>query len=459
MDNDIQRAIPQAIEAEQSVIGALLLDNDAVDRVGNLRAFHFYRSDHRAIYTEIVGMITEGGGVGADPITVYQRLDSKGKAQEVGGLSYLNALAQNTPSAANIARYAESVVDRAQKRGLMAVANDIQGEAANTPKAAAELIDAAGAAIEKLGEAVVRSEPIRASDGATAYLTMLEERAEGRGPKVIGTGLTDLDRKLGGGFNPGDLVVIAARPSMGKTAISLGIAAYVAARGPVLFLSLEMSNEQTQPRLFANQGRVSMNALRDVRGMSNEDYSRVTVALSKINELELHFDYPTDAGLLEVRSKARTFKRKHGSISLLVVDYLGLMKLGDEERHDLKIGAITRGLKLLAKELDCPIVLLSQLNRGVEQRPNKRPMMSDLKDSGSIEADADTIMFLYRDEVYNPDSMDKCKAEIIIGKQRQGETGTVGAAFFGEFQRFEDLAHGVTFGARPEQKRLRGGFD
>ena len=270
MDIDTQRALPQAIEAEQSVLGALLLDNDAVDRIGNLRASHFYRADHRAIYSEIIGMIAVGGGVGADPITVYQRLDSKGKAQEVGGLPYLNALAQNTPSSANIARYAESVVDRAQKRGLMALASDIQGEACNTIKSAAELIDSAGASIEKLGEAVMRSEPVRASAGLESYLTLLQQKEEGRGPKVCATGLTDLDRKLGGGFNPGDLVVIAARPSMGKTAIALAVSSYAALLGPVLFLSLEMPNLQLQQRMVAAQGRIPMNALQCPDQMSDK---------------------------------------------------------------------------------------------------------------------------------------------------------------------------------------------
>ncbi|MFM0647958.1 replicative DNA helicase [Paraburkholderia bryophila] len=458
MNNDIQRAIPHSVEAEQSVIGALLLDNDAVDHIGSLTASHFYRGDHRAIFREIIDMISSA--VGADPITLFQRLQSKGKADDVGGLPYLNSITQNTPGSANIARYADSVVDRAQKRGLMTLAHNIQDEVGSTPKSAIDLIDGAAAALEMLGETVVRSEPERASTGLHAYLTLLQQREEDNGPKVCPTGLTDLDRKLGGGFNPGDLVVIAARPSMGKTAIALAVASYAAGDGPVLFLSLEMPSEQMQARLVASQGRVSLGVLRDPRGMSQEDWGRVTHAGMKINDLELHFDYQAEVGLMDIRSKARAFKRKHGSIGLLAVDYLGLMKLGDEERHDLKIGAITRGLKLLAKELGCPVVLLSQLNRGVEQRPNKRPLMSDLKDSGSIEADADTIMFLYRDEVYNPDSLDKGKAEIIVAKQRQGETGTVGAAFSGEFQRFEDLALGVTYGARHEpSKRHRGGLE
>ncbi|QQC63799.1 replicative DNA helicase [Paraburkholderia ginsengisoli] len=452
--SDIQRAVPHSLEAEQSVLGSLLIDNDSIDRVGDLRAEHFYRADHRMIFEQITTMIADGG---ADVLTAFERLQSTGKAQQVGGLAYLNALAQNTPGSGNIARYAAIVRDRAQKRGLLAVAHEIQDSVGTTPDSAVDLIDKAAAKLEILGEAVVKSEPVKVGQLLVEYLERMQAQEAGL-VKVHPTGLTDLDLKLGGGLNPGDLVVVAARPAMGKTAFSLALAAHGASQGEVLFLSLEMPNVQLQQRLVAAQGRLSMNTLRNVSGMSNEDWARVTSATERINEMGLFIDFQADASLLDIRGKARAQKRKHG-LSLLVVDYLGLMSLGDEERHDLKIGTITRGLKILAKELDCPVVLLSQLNRGVEQRPNKRPMMSDLKDSGSIEADADTILFLYRDEVYNPDSMDRGKCEVIIAKQRQGETGTVGVAFIGEQQRFEDLAHGATFGAKPEPKRRARGFD
>jgi replicative DNA helicase len=370
---------------------------------------------------------------------------------------YLNALAQNTPSAANIRRYASSVVDRAQKRGLLAFAADVRDSVGKTPHEAAELIDQASAALDKLGKSVVKSEPIRAAQGLADYINHLEALRAGE-IKSFPTGLVDLDRKLGGGFNAGDLIVVAGRPSMGKTAIALAVSSYAALRGSALFLSLEMSNVQLQQRLAAAEGCIPMKALRCPHEMSDELWDRFTHATIQFNEMNLYLDFQAEMSLLDVRSKALANKRKRG-LSLLVIDYLGLMKLGDEERQDLKIATVTRGLKILAKELDCPIVLLAQLNRGVELRPNKRPMMSDLKDSGSIEADADTILFLYRDEVYNPDTMDRGKCEIIVAKQRQGETGTVGVAFIGEQQRFEDLAHDVTFGVKPEPKRQHRGFD
>jgi replicative DNA helicase len=276
--------------------------------------------------------------------------------------------------------------------------------------------------------------------------------------KPVPTGLTDLDRKLGGGFYGGDLVIVAARPSMGKTAFSLTIAANVAVDSTVLFLSMEMKNVQLQQRLVSAQGGISMAELRNPAAMKDEQWARVTHATRKINELNLFLDDQPNLTLLEVRNKARAVKRKHG-LSMLVVDYLGLMATGQEERRDLQIGALTKGLKNLAKELDIPVVLLSQLSRKCEERPNKRPLSSDLKDSGDIEADADTILFLYRDEVYNPDSMDRGVCEVICTKQRQGETGITGLAFIGEQTRFADLSHGRDFGRQPEQKTRNKGLD
>lgn len=455
MNNDIQRAVPQAVEAEESVVGALLIDNDAIDRIGDLRAEHFFRGDNRAIFTEIVALIS--GSVGADVMTVFERLQAKGRAADVGGLAYLNDLANNTPSSANIGRYAEIVRDRAQKRGLLALSHEIQDSVGGAPESAAVLIDRASSKLEKLGEAVVKSEPIHAGESLAKYLDYMDRQAEGL-IKPVPTGLTDLDRKLGGGFYGGDLVIVAARPSMGKTAFSLTVAANVAVDETVLFLSMEMKNEQLQQRLVSAQGGISMGALRNPANMNNEEWSRVTHATRKIADLKLYLDDQPNLTLLEVRSKARAVKRKHG-LSLLVVDYLGLMATGQEERRDLQIGALTKGLKNLAKELDIPVVLLSQLSRKCEERPNKRPLSSDLKDSGDIEADADTILFLYRDEVYNPDSMDKGVCEVICTKQRQGEIGITGLAFIGEQTRFVDLAQGQQFGARPEQKQRNKGFD
>jgi replicative DNA helicase len=456
MNNDLQRAVPQAVEAEQSVLGALLLDNDAIDRIGDLRAEHFFRGDHRAIFVELVSLIS--AGTGADVMTVFERLQAKGRAQDVGGLPYLNDLASNTPSAANITRYADIVRDRAQKRGLLALSHEIQDSVCTTPDSAAVLIDRASSKLEKLGESVVRSEPVKAAQALVDCITHMEKQAEGL-IKPVATGLADLDRKLGGGFRAGNLVVVAGRPGMGKTAFSLTVASNVAESAPVLFLSMEMTNIELSQRLLSAQGRISISKVLNPGSMDNDDWSRVTLASQRIAELELHVDDQPGLTLLEVRNKARSMKRKYG-LGMLVVDYLGLMETADEERRDLQIGAITKGLKNLAKELEIPVILLSQLNRGLENRPNKRPLPADLKDSGDIEADADTILFLYRDEQYNPDTTDRGICEVICAKQRQGETGTVGMAFIGEQTRFADLAQGMRYGAQPEQKKSRNrGFD
>jgi replicative DNA helicase len=449
--NDIQRSIPQSIESEQSVIGALLIDNDAIDRLGDLKAEHFFRADHRLIFTEIVDLIS--ASIGADMMTVFERLQAKGRAVDAGGLAYLNALSQNTPSSANITRYAEIVRDRAQKRGLLALSHEIQDSVGATPDSAAVLIDQASAKLEKLGEAIVKSEPVHAGQSLADYLDYMDQQIDGL-IKPVPTGLTDLDRKLGGGFYGGDLVIVAARPSMGKTAFSLTVAKNVSRDMPVLFLSMEMKNVQLQQRLVSSVSGVTMAQLRDPASLDQSHWYEITEAAKKIKDLHLYLDDQPNLTLLEVRSKARAVKRKHG-LSLLVVDYLGLMATGSEERRDLQIGALTKGLKNLAKELDVPVILLSQLSRKCEERPNKRPLSSDLKDSGDIEADADTILFLYRDEVYNPDSPDKGICEVICTKQRQGETGITGLVFHGERTLFEDLAHGHGFGQRSEPDRPR----
>jgi replicative DNA helicase len=452
--NDL-RATPQSVESEQSVLGALLIDNDAVDRINDLRTEHFYRGDHRAIYAEIIGMIA--AGIPADVMTVYERLTAKGKSDDVGGLSYLNSLAQNTPGSANIARYAQIVRDRAQKRGLLVVASEIQDSVVTTPDEAVVLIDRAQEKLEKLAEARIKSEPVLAAESLGAYLTKLEDRLDGKGAPIA-TGLRDLDEKLGGGMSAGDLVIVAGRPAMGKTAFAFGVANHVAIGSPALLLEMEMTIGQLQQRNVSMQGRVSMRHLREPQLLTGEDWDRITVATRKIMGLQLYLDDQPSLTMLEVRSKARAIKRKFG-LSLLVVDYLGLMAMGTEERHDLRIGAITKGLKSLAKELSIPVIALSQLSRKCEERTDKRPLMSDLKDSGDIEADADTILFLYRDEVYYPDSMDRGIAEIIIAKQRQGETGRVAAAYLGDYTKFEDLSPGYRFGQTERPKATRRGFE
>ena len=430
---------PQSIEAEQSVLGGLMLDNDAVDRIDGLAREHFYRADHAEIFGAICELITAGQP--ADVVTVYERFAAKGAAEQVGGLSYLNALVQNTPSAANIRRYAAVVRDKAVKRQLLLLAADVPKMIVGADEARI-VVDRVQSKLEALARERVKSEPVKASDDLGNYFDQLQAEAEGK-VKAIPTGFRDLDDKLGGGMRGGELVIVAGRPAMGKTAFALNICNNVARDYSALVLSMEMPKAQLHQRNIAMLGKVQLRRLRVPELMTNEDWNSLTAATAKISDLNLYLDDQPALTLLEVRSKARIIKRKHG-LNLLVIDYLGLMTGGPSENRNQEVGSYSRGLKALAKELDIPIIALAQLNRGLENRADKRPSMADLRDSGEIEQDADTIMFLYRDEVYHPDSQAKGICEVLIGKQRQGETGMVPLAYQGEFTLFHDLQRGYT---------------
>ncbi|MDR5757001.1 replicative DNA helicase [Caballeronia sp. LZ035] len=431
---DIQRATPHSIEHEQSVIGALLLDNDAIDRMGDLRAEHFYRSDHRAIFAQIVKMI--GSGVGADAITVYERLNAEGRAADFGGLRYLNDLAQSTPSSVNIARYAEIVRDRAQKRGLLSVAAEIQ-DSVGAPESAGTLIDRASAKLEALDEATIKREPKLAAQGLIDHISALERRSTGS-DRVISTGLNDIDRQLNGGLRPGWLVILAARPGMGKTALALNIATHVSIDHSALFLSMEMPESEIHDRNIASLGRVPLDTVMRAPEDDNEFWNRVTAATMKIKDLNLYIDDQAALRMLDVRSKARLVKRKAG-LDVIIVDYLQLMT-GDGANRNAEIEGISRGLKALAKELNVAIIALAQLNRKAEERPGL-PKLSDLRDSGSIEQDADAVIFIHREEA-NPDAGEQWLgfAQLRFAKFRHGRTGDVALTYCGEFMRFENHA-------------------
>lgn len=451
--NDIQRATPHSIEHEQSVIGALLLDNDAVDRMGDLRPEHFYRGDHRAIFSQIVKMIE--AGVGADAITVFERLSAEGRANDVGGLKYLNDLAQSTPSSANIGRYAEIVRDRAQKRGLLSVASEIQDSVGTTPDSAGVLIDRAAAKLEQLGEATIKREPKLAAQGLAEHISLLERRSTGS-DRVISTGLADIDRQLNGGLRPGWLVILAARPGMGKTALALNIATHVAIDHSTLFLSMEMPESEIHDRNIASLGRVALDTVMQPSEDDQEFWSRLTAATMKIKDLNLHIDDQAALRMLDVRSKARLVKRKAG-LDLLVVDYLQLMT-GEGANRNAEIEGISRGLKALAKELNVAIVALAQLNRKAEERAGL-PKLSDLRDSGSIEQDADAVIFIHREEA-NPDAGEQWRgfAQLRVAKFRHGRTGDVALTYCGEFMRFEN--HIGAWPSNPTTKPTRSrGFD
>jgi replicative DNA helicase len=436
------RIPPHSIEAEQSVIGGLLRDNAAWDRIADfMHAEDFYRYDHRIIFEQMVRLINAGKP--ADVITVYESLVQLGKAEEVGGLQYLNAMAQNTPSAANIRRYAEIVRDRGVLRQLITVADEVSAKAFNPQGAEVkQILDEAESRIFAIAE-----QGARGAQGwlpVQPLLTQVVERIdelysrENQGEITgVPTGFIDLD-KMTSGLQPGDLVIVAGRPSMGKTAFSVNIGEAVAVEAglPVAIFSMEMGGAQLAMRMLGSIGQLDQHRLRTGK-LIDEDWPRLTHAIQKMNDAQIFIDETPALNPIEMRARARRLARQCGKLGLIIVDYLQLMqgsKPGDNRASE--ISEISRSLKGLAKELGCPVIALSQLNRSLEQRPNKRPVMSDLRESGAIEQDADVIIFLYRDEVYNPDSPDKGTAEIIIGKQRNGPIGAVRLTWMGMYTKF-----------------------
>jgi replicative DNA helicase len=440
------RVPPHSIEAESSVLGGLLLDNGAWDRVADLvNDSDYYRLEHQLIYAAIAALINANKP--ADVITVFEQLNTQGKAEQVGGLSYLNALAQYVPSAANIRRYAEIVRERAILRKLISASDDIATKAFNPKgRAVAAILDEAEQKIFNIGE-----EGSRMKQGFQSMETLVvnlldrvEEMANNPNDITgVPTGFVDLDR-MTSGLQAGDLVVLAARPSMGKTAFAVNIAEHVALNEglPVAVFSMEMGAAQLAVRIVGSIGRINQGHLRTGK-LTDDEWPRLTEAIEKLRNVSLHIDETAGLTPSELRANARRLARQCGKLGLIVVDYLQLMSgsQSDGENRATELGEISRGLKMLAKELQCPVIALSQLNRSVETRTDKRPMMSDLRESGAIEQDADIIMFIYRDEYYTKDA---CKepgvAEIIIGKQRNGPTGTVKLTFLNALTRFESLA-------------------
>jgi len=442
------RVPPHSIEAESSVLGGLLLDNGAWDRVGHLLVdSDFYRHEHRLVYAAIGALINASKP--ADVITVHEQLQALGKSQEVGGLSYLNALAQYVPSASNIRRYAEIVRERSILRKLVAASDDIATAAFNTQgRAVDKILDEAEQKIFNIGEEGSRmKQGFQSMDTLVVdLLDRVSEMADNPNDITgVPTGFYDLDR-MTSGLQPGDLVVLAARPSMGKTAFAINIAEHVALNEglPVAVFSMEMGASQLAVRIVGSIGRVDQGHLRTGK-LTDDEWPRLTEAIERLRTVSLHIDETPGLTPSELRANSRRLARQCGKLGLIVVDYLQLMSGSsgsDGDNRATELGEISRGLKMLAKELQCPVIALSQLNRGVEQRTDKRPMMSDLRESGAIEQDADIIMFIYRDDYYNKDSKDPGVAEIIIGKQRNGPTGTCRLAFLKPLTRFESLAGG-----------------
>ncbi len=443
------RIPPHSIEAESSVLGGLLLDNNAWDRVGDLLIdSDFYRYEHRLIYAAVGGLIN--GSRPADVITVYEQLQGLGKAEEIGGLAYLNSLAQYVPSASNIRRYAEIVRERSILRKLVSASDEIATAAFNTQgKAVDKILDEAEQKIFNIGEEGSRMK--QGFQGMDSLVVQLLDRVQEMADNPnditgVPTGFFDLDR-MTSGFQAGDMIVLAARPSMGKTALAINIAEHVALNEelPVAVFSMEMGASQLAVRIVGSIGRIDQGHLRTGK-LTDDEWPRLTEAIEKLRNVSLHIDETAGLTVSELRANARRLARQcGGKLGLIVVDYLQLMSVSSsmsEENRATAVGEISRGLKMLAKELQCPVLALSQLSRGVESRTDKRPMMSDLRESGAIEQDADVIMFIYRDDYYNKDSKEPGVAEIIISKQRNGPTGTVKLAFLKPITKFESLAGG-----------------
>ena len=442
------RIPPHSLEAESSVLGGLLLDNGAWDRVGDLLTeADFYRFEHRLIYSAIGALVNASKP--ADVITVFEHLQGQGKSDEVGGLAYLNSLAQYVPSAGNIRRYGEIVRERSVLRQLVAASDDIASNAFN-PKGrpVSTIVDEAEQKIFNIGEQGARhKQGFQAMESLVVnLLDRVQEMADNPNDVTgVPTGFYDLDR-MTAGLQAGDLIVLAARPSMGKTALAINIAEHVALNEglPVAVFSMEMGAAQLAVRIVGSIGRIDQGHLRTGK-LTDDEWPRLTEAIEKLRNISLHIDESAGLNSSELRANARRLARQCGKLGLIVVDYLQLMSgtSNDGENRATELGEISRGLKMLARELQCPVIALSQLNRSVEQRPDKRPMMSDLRESGAIEQDADIIMFIYRDEYYTKEA---CKepgvAEVIIAKQRNGPTGVVKLAFLKPITKFESLASG-----------------
>lgn len=441
---------PHSIEAEQSVLGGLMLDNSAWDKiVGKVDEQDFYRRDHRLVFRAIRELADQVYPL--DVVTVSEWLKNNNELDNAGGLAYLGALAKNTSSAVNIQAYADIVRERAVLRQLIQAGGEIADSAFNPEgRDSMELLEAAEKRVFEIAEHGAHGKRNFASIKSLVVKAMerIDILFQSDSPLTgVPTGFSKFD-EMTSGLQPSDLVIIAGRPSMGKTSFAMNIAEHASIKGkkPVAIFSMEMSAEQLAMRLLSSVGRIDQHKVRTGK-LGDDDWPRLATALGILAEAPLFID---DTGALspgELRARARRLKREH-DLGMIVIDYLQLMQVtGNKETRTNEISEISRSLKALAKELNVPVIALSQLNRNLEQRPNKRPVMSDLRESGGIEQDADLIAFIYRDEVYNENSPDKGTAEIIIGKQRNGPIGSVRLTFLAQFTRFENYIQGGLYDA------------
>ncbi len=434
---------PHSVEAEQAVLGGLMLDNAAWDRIADrLLEEDFYRHEHQLIY-RVMFKHSEAGRP-LDVVTLVEALDSLNELDNAGGLEYLGDLASNARGTVNIEAYSDIIRERATLRKLIRVANEIADDSFNpVGREAADLVDLAEQKVFQIADGRSTDDGPRAINPLLkGTVERIDELFKTKGAITgLSTGYKDLDAKTSG-LQKSDLIIVAGRPSMGKTSFAMNLVEHAVMHSdqPVLVFSLEMPAESLVFRMISSVGRIDQTRLRAGR-LEEDDWPRLTAAVGKLKDRPLFVDDTPGLSPMEMRSRARRIAREHGALGMIVVDYLQLMQIkGYGDNRVGEISEISRSLKTIAREFSCPVIALSQLNRGLEQRPNKRPVMSDLRESGAIEQDADIIAFVYRDEVYNPDTADKGVAEIIIGKQRNGPIGTVKLAFQGQYTRFDNLS-------------------
>jgi replicative DNA helicase len=440
---DALRVPPHSIDAEQAVLGGLMLDERAWERIADkLAEDDFYRKDHRLIFRAIGELSNKN--MPCDAVTLGEWFESNGLAELVGGTSYVIQLANSTPSAANIAAYAEIVREKSILRQLIDAGTEIVGDGFQPEgRSSQEILETAEQKVFHIAESGARGKKgfVQMRTAVKEAFQILHQRYESKGSVTgLATGFTDLD-EMTAGLQPSDLIIVAARPSMGKTALAVNMAEHAAlkSRKAVAIFSMEMSASQLAFRLISSLGRINQQHLR-TGDLQEEEWPRVTSAITLLSDAKIFIDDTPALSPAELRARARRLKREH-DVGLIVIDYLQLMQVpGNKENRATEISEISRSLKAMAKEMNIPVIALSQLNRSLEQRTDKRPVMSDLRESGAIEQDADVILFIYREEVYDKESPKKGSAELIIGKQRNGPIGTVNLTFLGQYTRFESIA-------------------
>jgi replicative DNA helicase len=434
------RVPPHDLDAERSLLGAMLLSRDAIAAaMETCRDDDFYKPAHAYVFEAIKVLYNHGEP--ADPVTVADELRRAGLLETVGGVAALVALQAETPATTNAARYARIIEEHALLRRLIAVAGEIAEMGYSLPEDVAAALDHAESMVFNVAERRVTDSLKPLNELLTASMDRLEMLYE-RQEAVTGvpTGYVDLDHQLYG-LQPNALVIVGARPAVGKTAFALGMAAHAAveARVPTLIFSLEMGCDEITNRLLVSEARVDAGRMRNGR-LSEPDWPKLTNAIARLGDAPLYIDDNPNTTVMEIRAKARRLKAQQAGLGLIIIDYLQLMSGGSSENRQLEVSAISRGLKILARELEIPVVALSQLSRQLEARTDKRPTLADLRESGSLEQDADVVMFLYRDELYHPETADRGVAEVIVAKHRNGPTGKISLSFLEQYTRFVNMA-------------------